>query len=77
MAMNNAPPLEAVAKVILEAITSTNPLLRYQIGKDAEKFFKAKKEMTDENIHKSMVDVVLMLIISFSLHSSYDFLKFD
>jgi hypothetical protein len=77
MAMNNAPPLEAVAKVILEAITSTNPLLRYQIGKDAEKFFKAKKEMTDENIHKSMVDAVLMLIISFSLHSSYDFLKFD
>ena len=58
-AMNNAPPPEAVAKVILEAITSTNPLLRYQIGEDAKKFFKAKKEMTDENIHKLMAEAVL------------------
>jgi len=58
-AMNNAPPPEAVAKVVLEAITSTNPLLRYQIGEDAEKFFKAKKEMTDENIHKLMAEAVL------------------
>lgn len=58
-AMKNAPPPEAVARVILEAITSTNPLLRYQIGEDAEKFFKAKKEMTDENIHKLMAEAVL------------------
>jgi hypothetical protein len=42
--MNNAPSPEAVAKVIPEAITSTNPLLRYQIGEDANTFFKAKKK---------------------------------
>jgi NAD(P)-dependent dehydrogenase (short-subunit alcohol dehydrogenase family) len=58
-AMNNAPPPETVAKVILEAITSTNPLLRYQIGDDADTFFKAKKEMTDENIRKLMIETVL------------------
>ena len=58
-AMNNAPSPEAVAKVILEAITSTNPLLRYQIGEDANTFFKAKKEMTDENIRKLMIEKVL------------------
>jgi hypothetical protein len=34
-------------------------LLRYQIGEDAETFFKAKKEMTDENIHKLMAEAVL------------------
>ena len=42
--MNNAPSPEAVAKVVLEAITSTNPLLRYQIGEDADTFSRLKKK---------------------------------
>lgn len=58
-AMNNAPPPEAVSKVILDAITSPKPLLRYQVGEDAEMYFKAKHEMTDENIHKLMIKTML------------------
>lgn len=58
-AMNDAPQPEAVAKIILDAITCTKPLLRYQVGEDANTFFKAKKEMTDENIRKLMIETVL------------------
>ena len=57
--MNYALPPEDISEVTLEAITSTNPLLRYQIGEDANTFFKAKKEMTDENIRKLIIETVL------------------
>lgn len=43
---------EVVAKVVLEAITDTNPKIRYLAGKDVEEWIEAKKKMTDEEFHK-------------------------
>jgi hypothetical protein len=40
------PPQE-VAKVILKAITSENPNMRYMVGNDAIQLLEAKKRMAD------------------------------
>lgn len=48
---NSSTP-EEVAKVVLEAITDTNPKIRYLAGKDVEEWIQAKKKMTDEEFHK-------------------------
>jgi len=36
-----------VAKVILDAVTSDNPQLRYVVGNDAARIMEARKNMSD------------------------------
>jgi short-subunit dehydrogenase len=43
----NAIHPSAVAKTILDAVTSDNPHLRYVVGKDASKTLEARKNMSD------------------------------
>lgn len=43
-----------VAKVVLKAVTSENPNLRYLAGKDIETWMEAKRSMSDEEFHKMM-----------------------
>jgi NAD(P)-dependent dehydrogenase (short-subunit alcohol dehydrogenase family) len=44
---NVSSPPEEVAKVILQAITSENPQLRYTVGDDATTLLQAKRTMSD------------------------------
>jgi hypothetical protein len=46
MKLKSSPP-ELVANVVLEAVTSKNPNLRYLAGKDVEEWMEQKKHMTD------------------------------
>ncbi|MGC2571203.1 MAG: SDR family NAD(P)-dependent oxidoreductase [Candidatus Nitrosopolaris sp.] len=43
---------DVVAKAVLKAVTSENPILRYLAGKDVEKMMEAKRSMSDEEFHK-------------------------
>ena len=45
---------DVVAKVVLKAVTSENPSLRYLAGKDAEDWMEAKRSMSDEEFYKMM-----------------------
>lgn len=45
---------DVVAKVVLKAVTSDNPNLRYLAGKDIETWMEAKRSMSDEEFHKMM-----------------------
>jgi short-subunit dehydrogenase len=45
--LENAPPPVEVAKVILKAVTSEHPELRYPIGDDATALLKAKRTISD------------------------------
>jgi NAD(P)-dependent dehydrogenase (short-subunit alcohol dehydrogenase family) len=47
-------PPDVVAKVVLKAVTSENPNLRYLAGKDVEKWLQAKRGMSDEEFHEMM-----------------------
>ncbi|MGA9154554.1 MAG: SDR family NAD(P)-dependent oxidoreductase, partial [Candidatus Nitrosopolaris sp.] len=47
-------PADVVAKVVLKAVTSENPNLRYLAGKDVEKWLEAKRGMSDEEFHEMM-----------------------
>ena len=40
-------PPEEVAKVILKAVTSDNPSMRYMVGDDAIQMMEARKGMSD------------------------------
>jgi hypothetical protein len=46
--------VEVVSKVILEAVTSENPNLRYLAGKDVETWAANKKTMSDIEFHNSI-----------------------
>jgi NAD(P)-dependent dehydrogenase (short-subunit alcohol dehydrogenase family) len=46
---------ELVAKVVLKAINTPNPNLRYLVGKDIEEWVKSKESMTDAEFHDMMV----------------------
>ncbi|HMH11162.1 MAG TPA: SDR family oxidoreductase [Candidatus Nitrosopolaris rasttigaisensis] len=46
---------DEVAKVILKAITSSNPDLRYVVGKDAAGLLESKSSMTDNEFRKFMM----------------------
>jgi NAD(P)-dependent dehydrogenase (short-subunit alcohol dehydrogenase family) len=41
-----------VAQVILNAVNSPSPELRYPVGKDAESIFKARTELSDRDLEK-------------------------
>ena len=45
---------DVVAKVVLKAVTSENPTLRYLAGKDVETWIEGKKSISDEEFYKMM-----------------------
>jgi hypothetical protein len=51
-ASSSSPDL--VAKVVLKAVTSENPSLRYLAGKDVETWIEAKRNMSDDEFYKMM-----------------------
>ena len=50
--LETGSPPDVVAKVVLKAVTSENPTMRYLAGKDVEKWMEAKRGMSDEEFHK-------------------------
>jgi len=50
----SSPP-EEVAKVILQAVTSENPQLRYSVGDDAANLIHARKNMPDKEFRKMIM----------------------
>jgi NAD(P)-dependent dehydrogenase (short-subunit alcohol dehydrogenase family) len=52
--LETGSPTDVVAKVVLKAVTSENPTMRYLAGKDVEKWIEAKRGMSDEEFHKMM-----------------------
>lgn len=50
----SSPP-EEVAKVILQAVTSENPQLRYSVGDDAANLIDARKNMPDKEFRKMIM----------------------
>jgi NAD(P)-dependent dehydrogenase (short-subunit alcohol dehydrogenase family) len=50
----SSPP-EEVAKVILQAVTSENPQLRYSVGDDAANLIYARKNMPDKEFRKMIM----------------------
>jgi NAD(P)-dependent dehydrogenase (short-subunit alcohol dehydrogenase family) len=53
-ASSSSPP-EEVAKVILHAITSENPQLRYTVGNDAAAIIQARMNMPDKEFRKMVI----------------------
>jgi NAD(P)-dependent dehydrogenase (short-subunit alcohol dehydrogenase family) len=47
MKRNSSSP-ELVANIVLEAVTSKNPNLRYLVGKDVEQWIEQKKKLSDK-----------------------------
>jgi short-subunit dehydrogenase len=52
--MKNGSTPQYVAEVVLDAVTSENPKLRYLAGKDIEQWLEAKKKMSDEEFVNMM-----------------------
>jgi NAD(P)-dependent dehydrogenase (short-subunit alcohol dehydrogenase family) len=52
--LENASSPELVAKVVLQAVTSENPSLRYLAGKDVEMWIEAKRNKSDDEFYKIM-----------------------
>jgi NAD(P)-dependent dehydrogenase (short-subunit alcohol dehydrogenase family) len=50
--LENASSPDVVAKVVLKAVTSENPSLRYLAGKDVEMWIEAKRNMSDDQFYK-------------------------
>jgi NAD(P)-dependent dehydrogenase (short-subunit alcohol dehydrogenase family) len=55
--MQNASSPELVARIVLGAVTSKNPKLRYQAGKDVEQWVESKNKMSDEEFHNMMKQI--------------------
>ena len=52
MLENASSSPDLVAKVVLEAVTSENPSLRYLAGKDVETWIEAKRNKSDDEFYK-------------------------
>ena len=52
---SSSSPSEEVAKVILQAITSKNPQLRYTVGNDAATIIQARMNMPDKEFRKMVI----------------------
>ena len=52
--LENASSPDLVAKVVLQAVTSENPSLRYLAGKDVEMWVESKRNMSDDEFYKMM-----------------------
>jgi NAD(P)-dependent dehydrogenase (short-subunit alcohol dehydrogenase family) len=50
----NASSADVVANVVLEAVTSEKPRLRYLAGKDIEMWMQGKNSMSDDEFYNSM-----------------------
>ena len=50
---------DVVAKVVLKAVTSENPSLRYLARKDIETMMEAKRSMSDEEFHKIVRETLI------------------
>lgn len=50
--LENASSPDLVAKVVLQAVTSENPSLRYLAGKDVEMWIESKRNMSDDEFYK-------------------------
>jgi short-subunit dehydrogenase len=57
--IEHATPPEEVAKAILHAITSNNPELRYLVGNDMIMMTETKKNMSDEDFRKMMMQSII------------------
>ena len=57
--VEHATPPEEVANVILHAITSNNPELRYLVGNDMIMMAETKKSMSDEDFRKMMMQSII------------------
>ena len=53
MIENGSTP-DYVAKIVLEAVSSKTPKLRYLAGKDVEQWIEGKMKMSDEEFHSMM-----------------------
>jgi hypothetical protein len=54
-ASSSSSPPEEVAKVILQAITSENPQLRYTVGNDDAAIIQARMNMSDKEFRKMVI----------------------
>ena len=52
MLENASSSPDLVAKVVLQAVTSENPSLRYLAGKDVESWIEARRNMSDDEFYK-------------------------
>jgi NAD(P)-dependent dehydrogenase (short-subunit alcohol dehydrogenase family) len=52
--LENGSSADVVAKVVLNAVTSENPSLKYLAGNDIETWMEAKRKMSDEEFYKMM-----------------------
>lgn len=52
--LENGSAVDLVAKVVLTAVKSENPSLRYLAGKDVEMWIEGKKTMSDDEFYKMM-----------------------
>jgi NAD(P)-dependent dehydrogenase (short-subunit alcohol dehydrogenase family) len=53
--LENASSPDLVAKVVLQAVTSENPSLRYLAGKDVEMWIESKRNMSDDEFYKMIM----------------------
>jgi len=60
MMENESSPPDEVAKVILEAITSENPQLRYTVGQDAATLIQARVNMPETQFKKMILQNFLV-----------------
>jgi hypothetical protein len=58
--MENGSSPDLVAKVVLKAVTSENPSLRYLAGNDVEQLLESKRKMPDEEFYKMMKQNLMM-----------------
>jgi hypothetical protein len=57
--LENATPPEEVAKVILKAVTSEHPELRYVVGNDAATLLETRKNMTDTGFQQVVIQNII------------------
>jgi short-subunit dehydrogenase len=57
--LETGTPPEEVAKVILKAVTSEHPELRYVIGNDAATLMEARKKMTDAEFQRVIIQNII------------------
>ncbi len=55
--LENGSSPQLVANIVLDAVTSNKPKLRYLAGKDVEQWVEAKKKMSDEEFHDMMKQI--------------------
>jgi hypothetical protein len=58
MKRNSSSP-ELVANIVLEAVTTKNPNLRYLAGKDVEQWIEQKKKLSDKEFFNTIKQSLL------------------